>query len=351
MGQLSKTEFRDRARGILLGVALGDALGFIAERLSRERIARQFGDVKRFYVIGNRGFVSDDTEQTGLVAQCLAQSPDDLYGFVRRFKTSLLIWFLCLPSGIGKATGRACMRILVGRKNSGTPSAGNGAAMRAALVGLFYFDQHEKRRVCGRALAEVTHCHPQAVEGALFVAELTAQCAAGSANNSLEDAFEKAISIVRDDDLRKALFKALEMAADGSSVESAAAELNGEPCAYILRSLPFSTYCFLSMGSGDALNCLSKTVGGGGDTDTNAAIVGGWLGALKGESVLPSELIACIDDGPFGPSHLRKLADALTEIRFGNAVQVPGYWPFHSLIRNVLLIPIILFHAVLRLLL
>ena len=78
-------------------------------------------------------------------------------------------------------------------------------------------------------------------------------------------------------------------------------------------------------GDGDVLDCLSEAVAGGGDTDTNAAIVGAWLGALKGEAGLPANLIARIDNGPFGPAHLRRLADALSDVKYGRKPQVPGY--------------------------
>ena len=56
-------------------------------------------------------------------------------------------------------------------------SAGNGAAMRAAVVGVFFHDRAAERREFGRALAEVTHRDARAVEGALYVAELAASCA------------------------------------------------------------------------------------------------------------------------------------------------------------------------------
>ena len=115
--------------------------------------------------------------------------------------------------------------------------------------------------------------------------------------------------------------------------------------------MPFATFCFLRFGDGNVLGCLSETIAGGGDTDTNAAIVGSWLGALAGESGLPSGLIARLDDGPFGPSHLRQLADSLQQAKYlSGASKVPGYSLPHAALRNVLVVPVILGHALLRIL-
>jgi hypothetical protein len=44
----------DRINGTLLGTALGDALGLAAEGMSARAIARQFGPVERFHLIGRR---------------------------------------------------------------------------------------------------------------------------------------------------------------------------------------------------------------------------------------------------------------------------------------------------------
>jgi len=64
----------------------------------------------------------------------------------------------------------------MGMKESGVNSAGNGSAMRAALIGVFFYDDPESRKLYGAKLARVTHCDDRAVQGALFVSELAAIC-------------------------------------------------------------------------------------------------------------------------------------------------------------------------------
>ena len=135
----------DRIAATLLGTALGDALGLPAEGMTALAIARRFGRVDRFRLLGRTGFVSDDTELSALVAQSLARHPDDLDGCVRAFRRSLLGWACRLPWGVGLATLRACGRIGLGLRPSGVMSAGNGAAMRAAVVGAFFRDPEGNR--------------------------------------------------------------------------------------------------------------------------------------------------------------------------------------------------------------
>jgi ADP-ribosylglycohydrolase len=83
--------------------------------------------VSRFHLLGSTGYVSDDTEQAALVAQCVARHSGDALECARAFRRSLLGWFLRLRWGVGLATVRACFRILLGLRPSGVRSAGNGA--------------------------------------------------------------------------------------------------------------------------------------------------------------------------------------------------------------------------------
>ena len=98
----------DRLAGTLLGVALGDALGLPCEGMSAVSIARRFGTVDRFRLLGRTGFVSDDTEQTALIAQSLVRHPRDPDACVRAFRLAAR---LVLPVAVGRRPGdRAIVR-------------------------------------------------------------------------------------------------------------------------------------------------------------------------------------------------------------------------------------------------
>lgn len=337
----------DRLAGTLLGTALGDALGLPAEGMSARAIARRFGRLDRFRLLGRTGFVSDDTEQSALVAQSLIRHPKDLERCVGAFQRSLLGWFCRLPWGVGLATVRACVRIGFGIRPTGVMSAGNGAAMRSAIVGVFFHDRAEPRRAFTRALAQVTHRDQRAIEGALYVAELAAACTRSNPGTAAASCQQEARQVVTHPELGQAIDRARELALDGVSPD-AAARLCGTS-GYVVHTLAFATFCFVRQDH-DPLSTLSEAIAVGGDTDSIGAILGAWLGALHGESHLPKDLINRIHDGPFGPSHLRSLAANLEQARSGQSSRSPSYSVTAALARNLALYPIILGHGFRRLL-
>lgn len=296
-------------RAVLLGTAAGDALGVPYEGARRPR------DVK------GGSIVSDDTEQSALVARALARHPRDRDACVCAFRRSLLGWFLRMPWGIGWGTLRACVRIAFGIRRSGVRSAGNGAAMRIAIAGAFLRDRTRDERIAWvDALSEVTHVDPRAVEGARFVAELVA----------LREA-DRAVEVVSEPSLRSALERAIALARRGAARETAAAELGTS--GFVLHSVPFATYCALRF---DPARAIEEAVLAGGDTDTNAAISGAIAGALHGDAwIRPRRLF-----GAFGTTYLEALARDLergtTEARFS--------WLF-ALLTNVVTFPCILAHT------
>jgi ADP-ribosylglycohydrolase len=66
----------DTLTGVLLGTAVGDALGLPREGLSPRRARRLFGGPPlRHRLVFGRGMVSDDTEHACVTAQALLRSP------------------------------------------------------------------------------------------------------------------------------------------------------------------------------------------------------------------------------------------------------------------------------------
>ena len=108
------SDLRDRFAGLLLGTAVGDALGLPAEGISRGRIQRMWRGVWRHRFLFSHGMVSDDTEHTLFVAQALLTHPDDVVAFQRCLAWKLRLWLLVLPAGIGLATLKAILRLWLG---------------------------------------------------------------------------------------------------------------------------------------------------------------------------------------------------------------------------------------------
>jgi ADP-ribosylglycohydrolase len=223
--------------------------------------------------------------------------------------------------------------------------------MRGSVVGVFFHDRPEERRAFGVALARVTHTDPRAVEAALFCAEVAAHCCRARGVEGTQDdrlaMTRQAMEVVRDTALKDALERALKMTGERLSSAEAGKALGNS--GYSVHTAALAAWCFMRHG-GDALGAVAETIAAGGDTDTIAAIVGAWVGALHGEKGLPSRLIDAINDGPFGPSHLRSLGECLAEVKTGARPPVPGYcWPA-ALARNLTLYPVILAHGFRRLL-
>lgn len=343
-GSVAVPDRTDVLAGTLLGTALGDALGLPMEGLSAPTIRRRFGTVDRFHLLGTVGFVSDDTEQSALVAQSLVRHPRDPEACARAFRRSLLGWSCRLPWGVGLATVRASARIALGLRRSGVRSAGNGAAMRSAVVGSFHAGDAALRRRMAVALAEVSHVDPRAVAGGVFVADVAAGAAAGRPS---AEAVRLARGAVEEPAVAAAVDRALALAAAEASLDEAARTLG--VTGYVVHTVGLASYAFARHGT-DTLRAIQAVIAAGGDTDSIAAIVGAWAGTGQGAAALPAALVSGIQDGPFGPTHLRRLAAALAAVEAGGAAEVPSYSAAVALARNLALYPVVLAHGFRRLL-
>lgn len=68
---MARREPSEVMEGLLLGTAIGDALGLPFEGLGARTIARWNPSFDRYHLLGPLGFVSDDTEQSALLLESL----------------------------------------------------------------------------------------------------------------------------------------------------------------------------------------------------------------------------------------------------------------------------------------
>src|SRR5258708_33574719 len=102
-----------RLAGLILGTAVGDALGLPAEGLSPYRIQKRWKDDWRMRLVFGRGMGSDDTEHSFFVAQSLLTSSADVAAFRRGLAARLRWWVVGLPAGVGLATGPGWLELWV----------------------------------------------------------------------------------------------------------------------------------------------------------------------------------------------------------------------------------------------
>ncbi len=182
------TTVRERVRGCLLGGAIGDAVGLVTQwRALTLRRALPVTDLSAYTYISSwlrpAGTVSDDTVLSMAVAESLAAlGTADPADVARRI---LAAWPAVF--GAGAATRRAVRALARGTPwdQAGVPSAGNGAAMRAAPIGLLLQRSVEQIPAAAAALSRITHTHPRALASATAIAAATALGSTGAVAPSL----------------------------------------------------------------------------------------------------------------------------------------------------------------------
>lgn len=347
---------KDRLAGILLGAAVGDALGLPAEGLSPRRRRRLFPGPWRHRFLLGRGMLSDDTEHALFVAQSLLNYPADAGAFQRRLAWHLRWWFLGLPAGIGLATARACIKLCLGfpPTRSGVFSAGNGPAMRSAISGGYFHNDPLAMEAFVRASTEITHTDPKAIIGALAVARLAACAVEHDANRppSVEEVADLLIRLAPDEPQWSRLTCQIkESYSAGLSVSAFAAKLgldNGVT-GYVYHTVAVAAYAWLRH-YGDFRSTVEAVLDCGGDTDTVAAIAGALAGATVGVNGIPKIWLEGIVDWPRSTGLLQRVAERLAEQREeGRPLGPVAYCRLGVLPRNLLFLAVVLAHGFRRL--
>lgn len=335
----------ERFAGCLLGSAVGDSLLLPMEGLPRSTIARRFAGPLRQRLVCGRGMVSDDTEHAVLAAQALLVAGDDTGRFGRALARRLRWWLLGLPAGCGKATGLGLLRSWCGLapERSGVRSAGNGPAMRSAIIGLRWADDRERRRSFVAISTSITHRDDQALDAAQAVAEAAAWIVGGE---SIDRLWERWLADAADPAWTDRLRTMRVLFDTGAPVDDLARHI-GCPehvSAYALHSVPLALYAWLRHRR-DPEACFRAIMACGGDTDTMGAIAGALLGCDDGPSVFPAPLLR-IHAWPMSLGMMRRCAESLTR---GDARPVLWCWPLQPL-RNLYFLAVVLAHGFRRLL-
>lgn len=346
-----------RLEGLLVGTACGDSLGLPTEGLTRQRILRMTGGQWSHRLIFCRGMLSDDTEHAIFVAQCLLRSPADSKIFSRCLAWCLRGWLLGLPAGIGLATLRAICKLWLGfpPSHSGVNSAGNGPAMRAAIIGAFFPKDRVRRLDYLTASTRLTHIDPKALIGASAITELAALIVRDHPMRrpALNAFIELLRSCGSQDREWLAIVEDIERAARSDSTVAELADRLGISqgvTGYIYHTVPIAAYAWFRH-FGDFRTTLTEVLNCGGDTDTTGAIVGALAGAVVGEAGIPPDWRGGVIDWPRSLSLLRALARRLSLAASARQALAPVryFWPAIPL-RNLVFLLIVLIHGFRRLL-
>ncbi|HEY1549793.1 MAG TPA: ADP-ribosylglycohydrolase family protein [Kofleriaceae bacterium] len=314
----------DRITGLLLGTAVGDSLGLPREGLSPRRARRLYPGPLRQRL----GLLSDDTEHACMTAQALLAEPNDPRRFGRVLARKLRWWLAALPPAIGFGT----LRALAFRR--AVWSAGNGAVMRAPVIGAV-LDDVDRIEPFVAASTAITHRDPRALAGALAIA-IAAHHAARDRADAVLDAIR---ARVVDRELLAALDR-VEAMLDRPSIELAhELGLSRGITGYVHHTVPMCLHAWLRAPH-EFARPVAEIIELGGDSDTTGAIVGALAGASAGEGAIPREWLA-IRDAPRSLAWIRKLARSTAPIRIA--------WPLIPL-RNLAFAAIVIAVGLRRLL-
>jgi ADP-ribosyl-[dinitrogen reductase] hydrolase len=300
------TDLEDRFRGAFYGCAVGDALGTpfegkpIPAGMTPEILLSGYLEMPGW----PKGQYTDDTMLTLALARSMMEHGGVAGGHIIHEFAEL--WRKGTIIGAGGATNEAIANYLYQHKpwdQCGAPigNAGNGAAMRAAPIGLWYYDDMEAIIPASIEASEVTHQDPRSIAAAVAVALMTAYTVHAESLDPADILHLIAGLLLQVDtgvsDHMMQLADWLEEPEEEAVRRIVATgqfgpwrgSWVGGITAYAVPTLLIAFYCFLRHQD-DFGKAISRAIMTGGDTDTTAAITGALWGALRGSQAMPADL-------------------------------------------------------------
>lgn len=310
-GPADPPQLHDRARGLLIGAGLGDAMGAAFEgRTNITDLA-----LREHEASTRRLTYTDDTALTIAVAEHLLHRADQ-GGHVlneAELASGLANTWKAEPwRGYGAAAGSlfdqvssgASWRATATSLFGGKGSYGNGGAMRCTPIALVAKSAHHAAEL-GRRSALVTHMHPDAQHGAAVQA-----CGAYFALHSPTDRpiepqsfIERLVKTIRDPEWEERLRTVRDHLGHCDPRRAAKAIGNDVRATH---SVPLALWAFLTHPD-NPVEVVRQCIRAGGDTDTIASMAGALAGARHGCSAWPSNWIGRLE----GSRRLHELADRL----------------------------------------
>jgi ADP-ribosylglycohydrolase len=349
----SAVDLRDRFRGCLVGLAVGDALGHPTEFISSvSRIKAKYGE--RGIVDYDRagphppGTFTDDTQMTIAVARALALkghgSLDDL---MTRLGREFVAWARH-PSN-NRAPGGTCLagcrHLEQGAhwKDAGVKgSKGCGAAMRAAPIGLFFAHDDDALLRVSAAQSVLTHSHPTGIASSVAAAAPVAWLARGHGidgiigfTRQLVERLDEALLVELgcEPEAARAIGNR-EQLERLDRLEAVLDQEHEDVCALLggawvgEEAVATALWCFIKAG-GDFHESIRRGANSSGDSDSIACIAGSLAGTLHGHAALPGGLRDRVERH----ADLVLLADELHAALAGDRPSLPATVDFFDVAR------------------
>ena len=274
----------DHARGALVGLSVGDALGTTLEFTARDHMPEQTEMTGGGPFHLDPGVWTDDTSLALALAESLVtcrtfDADDVMRRFVRWWQHGQYS-----PTGrcfdIGNTTARALGRYcatgnpIAGSTDAG--EAGNGSLMRLTPAAIFTWNDPDFCRTLAAEQSRTTHGAAQAVDSCMFLADLLRRAMLGEAKDSLlaPQSF--------------AGVPAVQALAEGSWRGKTRDAIRST--GYVIDTLEAALWAVAQTDSFEAAVILAVNLGD--DADTVGAVTGQLAGAIYGISAIPPRWLA-----------------------------------------------------------
>ena len=290
-----------QTEAVLIGVAVGDALGVPVEFCQR-------GSFSVSDMIGHgthnqtAGTWSDDTSLMLCLADAIAET-DNFSNTLKRTAENILRWYMnaeFTAHGEVFDVGTSTLTAIRKLKNGVPPTKsgcegvyenGNGSLMRIAPLAFYVADKlHEDRFEIVRQISAITHAHPISVISCMVYVEYLLKLLSGEDKYSAYEGLQY-------EDVQEEIFKLEEgegyfgrLMIPGKKIyDLPEAEIKSG--GFVTETLEAAIWCFLNTDS--YRGAVLKAVNLGSDTDTTAAVTGGLAGAYYGfgDNGIPPEWV------------------------------------------------------------
>jgi ADP-ribosyl-[dinitrogen reductase] hydrolase len=297
---------RDRFRGALLGLAVGEALGAPADFLTADQIIERHGVITEMIGGGCHDLAPGETIDATDMMLCLAESladngefdPEDIMERYRR-------WFESVPRDMSLSVRTALLSYRSGTQWDlasrrafeilGSPTAGNGSLMRCAPSALLYLRDAETRRAVSQRESTLTHFDQLAGWSCAAFNDLLAAALEGS----LAEDLPSIADTIDDEDKRVSATLREAMTAEPEEIQNSA---------FVLDTLRAAVWSVLRTDSFEEALCLAVSLGN--DADTVGAVTGALAGAVHGEAGIPTRWLTPL----FVRERVAAVADRLADL-------------------------------------
>lgn len=337
---------KEHIHGVLLGIALGESIGYARSGLSRRRALKKFGRTRAaFQFVPGKGVYGENTRLAMLHAQALLNSRNEMSNFRPAFRWRLSWYLLSLPpassSSTLKSSAKGWLRKL--RVETGVRSRNNRSASRAVFSAPTMHGTGHRIARWTDECTKLTHTHPLAIEGCRVLAALADYGCTHPDDFDAKEALTAATEASQDANFKKPLEELASFLEAGKSPRAVARHFDyATVSSDIIPTTVMAAYCWLRYPKNFERAVISA-VSLGGDTATTGAVVGGLVGAHIGRSKLPESLVKRLAGKPHGRSWIKQVANRFSHWPHGAddlymAPAEPTY-PLMQIARNLAIQP------------